>query len=174
MPRIANMCLKENKDGERSCFWDMRQTKKWGGWSRKRRKEEEERQRGEKDRGLLQACGRWWVLGRMFKGQIYVSSFLLGPYIWCWLWNVPGSRLWIRHTWECVKDFWDRTGRGLLWETGQQQQAAEAKMGAGPLFQTIWKTPSREVEGFPKTLQTEFHTIFTTEGMKPELIWFSQ
>ena len=73
-----------------------------------------------------------------------------------------------------VKDFWDRTERGLLWETGQQPQAAGAKMVAGPLVQTIWKIPSREGERFPKTLQTEFRTILTTEGMKPELIWFSQ
>ena len=171
MPRIATMFLKENKAGEKSCCWDMRHTKKWGRWSRRRRKGEREEKKTE---GFCGHVGDGGCLGGMFKGQIYVSYLLLGPHIWCWLWNVPGSRLWIWITLSGVEGFWDRSGGGLLRETGQQRRAAAAKVLAGPLAQTIQKTPSRDVEGLPKTLQAECHTVLTTEGMKPESIWFSQ
>ena len=70
MPRIATMFLKENEVGEKSCCWDMRHTKKWGRWSRRRKGE-----RGEKDGGLLQACGRWWV----FRGHVQRADLCVLP-----------------------------------------------------------------------------------------------
>lgn len=168
------MFLKENKDGERSCCWDMKHTKKWGGWPRRRkegrRRERERRKRQRAFAGMWEMAG---FRGYVQRADICVFLTLGAPYLVLALkrpWKQALNQTHLR----VVLKISETEQRGLLWETGQQPQAAGAKMVAGPLVQTIWKTPSREVEGFPKTLQTEFCTILTTEGMKPELIWFSQ